>query len=113
MDGPINLLDYLKSKTQLDVDSLDSEGKRPLAVVQLARLSITYPPVSLVSRELGPFVDCTSNQMDAYNELLKPNHAALIKKSAALAGEIGREYPEVTREELAFEISVSKLSSCV
>ncbi|KAL8699920.1 MAG: hypothetical protein Q9201_005730 [Fulgogasparrea decipioides] len=91
MDAPINLLNYLKSKTQVDVDSLDNE----------------------VSTELGPFVDCTSNQMDAYHELLKPNHAALIKKSAALAGEIGREYPEVTREELAFEISMVRLAQTI
>lgn len=46
--------------------------------------------------------------MDAYNELLNPSRAALIKKSAALAKEIHRDYPSVTFEELAFEISVRK-----
>ena len=49
--------------------------------------------------------------MDAYNELLNPNRAALIKKSAALAKELHRDYPSVTLEELAFEISVSNSAS--
>ena len=49
--------------------------------------------------------------MDAYNELINPHHAALIKKSAALAKEIHRDYPSVTLEELAFEISVSNPAS--
>lgn len=45
-------------------------------------------------------------QMDAYNELIKPVHAGLLKKSAALAKEIHHDYPTVTYEELAYDISV-------
>ncbi|KAL8711221.1 MAG: hypothetical protein Q9220_004366 [cf. Caloplaca sp. 1 TL-2023] len=83
----INCLEYLKSKTQVDVDSLDIRG--------LIILSYT------VSEELGPFVDCTSNQADAYAELLNPRHADLLKKTAALANEIKGHYHAVNFEELA------------
>ena len=44
--------------------------------------------------------------MDAYNELINPHRAALIKKAAALAQEIHKEYPKITQEELAYEIAV-------
>ncbi|KAL8651629.1 MAG: hypothetical protein Q9210_003152 [Variospora velana] len=85
MENPTNLLEYFKSKTQVDVDSLDIR----------------------VSVELGPFVDCTSNQADAYTELLNPRHADLLKKTAALANEIKAHYHSVNFEELAMELSVS------
>ena len=45
-------------------------------------------------------------QADAYFELLKPQRAALLKKSAALARHLLSEYRDVTFEELALEISV-------
>ncbi|KAL8996198.1 MAG: hypothetical protein Q9188_006618 [Gyalolechia gomerana] len=88
MESSSNLLDYLKSKTQVDVDSLDIA----------------------VSIELGPFVDCTSNQADAYTELLKPQHADLLKKTAALANEIKGHYHTVNFEELAMELSMLSLA---
>ncbi|KAI4160352.1 MAG: hypothetical protein LQ342_005848 [Letrouitia transgressa] len=81
----VNLLEYLRSKSQVDCDSLDI----PLF------------------KELGPFVDCTSNQADSYLELLNPQRAALLKKSAALAQELTSHYPGVPFEKLAVEISVS------
>ncbi|KAI4090960.1 MAG: hypothetical protein L6R37_007815 [Teloschistes peruensis] len=87
----MNMLQYLQSRTQVDFDNLDVEA----------------------SKRLGPFVDCTSNQvrlppaMDAYNELINPHRAGLIKKAAALANEIHKYYPEVPQEELAYEIAVS------
>ncbi|KAL8990412.1 MAG: hypothetical protein Q9177_000922 [Variospora cf. flavescens] len=88
MENPTNLLEYLKSKTQVDVDSLDIR----------------------VSVELGPFVDCTSNQADAYTELLNPRHADLLKKTAALANEIKAHYHSVNFEELAMELSMLSLA---
>ncbi|KAL8833239.1 MAG: hypothetical protein Q9170_004403 [Blastenia crenularia] len=93
MENPTNCLEYLKSKTQVDVDSLDIRG-----VFQI------------VSAELGPFVDCTSNQADAYNELLNPRHADLLKKTAALANEIKAHYHHVNYEELAMELSMLSLA---
>ncbi|KAI4182108.1 MAG: hypothetical protein LQ346_006651 [Caloplaca aetnensis] len=91
MEGQINCLDYLKSKTQVDVDSLDIR----------------------VSIELGPFVDCTSNQADAYQELLNPRHADLLKKAAALANEIKGHYHSVNFEELAMELSMLSLATSI
>ncbi|KAL8660681.1 MAG: hypothetical protein Q9202_006295 [Teloschistes flavicans] len=80
----MNMLQYLQSRTQVDFDNLDVEA----------------------SKRLGPFVDCTSNQMDAYNELINPHRAGLIKKAAALANEIHKYYREVPQEELAYEIAM-------
>ncbi|KAL9610233.1 MAG: hypothetical protein Q9167_005055 [Letrouitia subvulpina] len=84
----VNLLEYLRSKSQVDCDSLDI----PLFT------------------ELGPFVDCTSNQADSYLELLNPQRAALLKKSAALAREITSDFPGVPFEKLAVEISMISVS---
>ncbi|KAL8848889.1 MAG: hypothetical protein Q9221_006114 [Calogaya cf. arnoldii] len=91
MEDPINCLQYLKSKTQVDVDSLDIR----------------------VSVELGPFVDCTSNQADAYQELLNPRHSDLLKKAAALANEIKGHYHAVNFEELAMELSMLSLATSI
>ncbi|KAL9594622.1 MAG: hypothetical protein Q9219_006930 [cf. Caloplaca sp. 3 TL-2023] len=91
MDAKMNLLEYLKSKTQVDFDSLDIE----------------------MSKKLGPFVDCTSNQMDAYCELIKPNRAALLKKSAALAKELHHDFPAVSVEQLGFEIAMVSLAQTI
>ncbi|ERF73134.1 hypothetical protein EPUS_09152 [Endocarpon pusillum Z07020] len=84
----VNLLEYLRSRTQVDCDSLDIQ----------------------IVTELGPFVDCTSNQADSYFELLNPRRAALLKKSADLSRHILPEYPDVSFEELAVEISMISLS---
>ncbi|KAI4171222.1 MAG: hypothetical protein LQ343_004428 [Gyalolechia ehrenbergii] len=66
MESSSNLLDYLKSKTQVDAD--------------------------------------------AYTELLKPQHADLLKKTAALANEIKGHYHTVNFEELAMELSMLSLA---
>ncbi|MCJ1404225.1 hypothetical protein MMC11_007450 [Xylographa trunciseda] len=84
----VNLLEYLRSKTQVDCDSLSIQ----------------------VATDLGPFGDCTSNQADAYLELLNPRRAALLKTSAALGRQIQSEYPDVPFEELAVEIAMISLS---
>ena len=117
----VNLLEYLRSKTQIDVDSLDIRGE--LAYKDLRRLLIL---ILVVSTALGPFVDCTSNQVmpthntrsgllnplkvncqaESYTELLNPQRASLLEKSVALARQMLSGYPNVTFEELAFEISV-------
>lgn len=81
-----------------------------------------------MATSLGPFVDCTSNQVrasalnlsrslaatngvqaDAYLELLTPKRASLLKESAALAREILSDFTGVSYEELAVEISVCAL----
>ncbi|KAH8163068.1 hypothetical protein CIB48_g5180 [Xylaria polymorpha] len=74
----VNLLQYLRSNSQIDFDSQDVE----------------------LSQSLGPFVDCTSNQPSS------PRRAELVKKSAVLAEELLSEFPGVTYEELAVEVSI-------
>ncbi|KAL9059287.1 MAG: hypothetical protein Q9206_001563 [Seirophora lacunosa] len=81
MENPTNLLDYLKSKTQVDVDSLDIRDKIDIRL-----------------------------KADAYTELLNPRHADLLKKTAALANEIKAHYHSVNFEELAMELSVSRFA---
>ncbi|KAI4097681.1 MAG: hypothetical protein LQ339_006726 [Xanthoria mediterranea] len=98
MATPNNALEYLMSKTQVDLDCLD------------VRVNIAS---NKVSTELGPFVDCTSNQADAYCELINPRHADLLKKTAALANEIKGHYHSVNFEELAMELSVKPQPRCL
>ena len=45
-------------------------------------------------------------QAESYTELLNPQRASLLEKSVALARQMLSGYPNVTFEELAFEISV-------
>ncbi|KAF7502160.1 hypothetical protein GJ744_006874 [Endocarpon pusillum] len=87
-ESTVNVLEYVRSKSQVDVDSLDIG----------------------ISDELGPFVDCTSNQADAYAEISQPQRATVLHRSVALAKQILSEFPYVTFEELAFEISMVSLS---
>ncbi|KAI4199729.1 MAG: hypothetical protein LQ348_001846 [Seirophora lacunosa] len=86
MENPTNLLDYLKSKTQVDVDSLDIRASQAVDKIDI-RL-----------------------KADAYTELLNPRHADLLKKTAALANEIKAHYHSVNFEELAMELSVSRFA---
>ncbi|MCJ1350958.1 MAG: hypothetical protein MMC33_000940 [Icmadophila ericetorum] len=79
----VDALDYVRSRSQVDVDSLDVQ----------------------VSIEYGPFSDCTSNQIDAYYTLCKPEHSPLLKRATVLSQQFKAEYPSVTREELTFEIA--------
>ncbi|KAM0806160.1 transaldolase [Usnea florida] len=83
-----SLLDYVRSKSQVDCDCLDIE----------------------IAKNLGPFFDSTSNQADAYLELLLPHRAEILRSSAALAREILSEYENITFEQLAVEIAMCKLS---
>ncbi len=47
-------------------------------------------------------------QADAFFELSEPRRAALLKESTALARQVLSEYQDLTYEELALEIAVSK-----
>ncbi|KXJ86864.1 transaldolase [Microdochium bolleyi] len=105
-DRPHTLLDKLRSLGQVDCDTFDVE----------------------VARELGPFVDCTSNQAIAYHELIRPSgitatttsdegkeprllHEQLIADSASLASSLtGPEFDGVDKPELAVEVMMVKLA---
>ncbi|KAI1737874.1 putative transaldolase [Xylaria scruposa] len=88
------LLDLLRTLSAVDLDSLDVE----------------------VAKQLGPFVDCTSNQAIAHNELSKTdaegqliNHQ-LIVDSIAYAKSKTSEFPDANVREIAVEAMTVKLA---
>ncbi|KAI8239433.1 Transaldolase [Colletotrichum sp. SAR 10_99] len=90
-----SLLSSLRSASQVDCDTLDVE----------------------VAKELGPFVDCTSNQAIAFNELTKltPDgklyHEQLIRDAAKDAQSWAKEtWSDVDPVLLAVEIMMVRLS---
>ena len=78
------LLNQLRSRTLVDCDTLDAS----------------------VAERLGPFQDCTSNQVIAFGELQKDLHGDLLRQAAETANRIATRYLRVTREALAVELSV-------
>lgn len=82
MAAPQTLLDVLRSRSAVDCDTLDVS----------------------VSQELGPFMDCTSNQAIACSELQEHRHKELLQKAAKLAKDLSSKYPDVKLETLAVEI---------
>ena len=84
MSASTTLLEQLRYRTTVDCDTLDPN----------------------IAQSLGPFEDCTSNQIIAYNELQNKQHESLLEKSAALAFKVREEFPKVNLQELAVEISV-------
>ncbi|KAI1098394.1 transaldolase [Jackrogersella minutella] len=89
-----SLLDVLRSHSAVDCDTFDIEAPK----------------------QLGPFVDCTSNQAIAYGELTrlggdgKPVHAQLIQDAIEFASSKSSLYPGVTVAELAVETMMVKLA---
>ncbi|KAJ5186355.1 Aldolase-type TIM barrel [Penicillium cf. viridicatum] len=77
----INLLQYLRSKTQVDVDSFDAG----------------------VSTEVPGCVDGTSNQAEIYCEMIKPRHEGRVKEVLAFSSKVKSEFPTLRLEEIAFE----------
>ncbi|EQL00455.1 Cytochrome P450 [Ophiocordyceps sinensis CO18] len=62
---------------------------------------------AVVATDLGPFVDCTSNQWEAYSQLSNGENAALVRESVDLARRL--ELADVSVKELAVEIAVLPL----
>ncbi|ORY70351.1 transaldolase [Pseudomassariella vexata] len=91
---PQTLLDVLRSLSVVDSDTLSDE----------------------VPRDLGPFVDCTSNQAIAYHELIRVDgdgnqvHAQLIKEAIDYASSKQASYPGVDVAEVAVECMMVKLA---
>ncbi|KAF9768812.1 hypothetical protein IL306_013836 [Fusarium sp. DS 682] len=89
------LLDALRQTSQVDCDTLDSN----------------------VAHQLGPFVDCTSNQAIAFSEISRPlagepllHHDALIKEVIQSArGELKEVQGSATFEEFVVQILAVKL----
>ena len=83
----VNLLQYVRSKTNVDFDSLDTK----------------------LCQELGPFADCTTNQVDSYLQLSTSEEVATVRESVVLAEKWLSEYPGIPSEELAFEIGMVRV----
>ncbi|KAF6811330.1 Transaldolase 2 [Colletotrichum sojae] len=90
-----SLLNSLRAVSQVDCDTLDVE----------------------VAKELGPFVDCTSNQAIAFGELTRATadgklyHEGLLQAAAQDAKTWAKEtWPDVDPVELAVEIMMVRLS---
>ncbi|RDA94610.1 hypothetical protein CP533_2448 [Ophiocordyceps camponoti-saundersi (nom. inval.)] len=98
--SPVNVLEYLRLKSSIDYDSLDMR----------------------VVTELGPFVDCTSNQArslchgqqgcladskqwESYTQLRDPGNASLVEESSELARRLQPDMTDISVEELAVEIA--------
>ncbi|CEJ60315.1 hypothetical protein PMG11_08892 [Penicillium brasilianum] len=81
-------LDYMRSRTMVDCDTLDEE----------------------VARTLGPFQDCTSNQAIAFVELSKPSRTEVVSASKADAKSLHNKYPSLSVDELAVEIAMVRLA---
>ncbi|KAJ5420310.1 Aldolase-type TIM barrel [Penicillium sp. CMV-2018d] len=84
----INLLQYLRSKTQVDVDSFDAD----------------------VSMRVPGCVDGTSNPAEIYCEMIKPRHDDLVKEVLAFSTKVKSEFPTLRLEELAFEVMAIRLA---
>ncbi|OQD95135.1 hypothetical protein PENSOL_c022G10295 [Penicillium solitum] len=78
----MNLLEYLRSRTQVDIDTYDAEA----------------------SKEIGPFQDATGNQFEIQAEIVKPNRSAVLKRALELATTIHPQFATITLEELAVEV---------
>jgi len=79
-----SLLDHLRTRSKVDCDTLDAT----------------------VAAELGPFVDCTSNQAIAYLELCHTRHDDLIQQAKVVARRVRNAYPTVSYPALTVEIAV-------
>lgn len=86
------LLELLQSRTIVDCDTMDVE----------------------VPKNLGKYVDCTSNQAIAYFELQKTEHKDTIRKSIALAHKFHEtSYSDIPVKELAVEIAMIHLQLAI
>ncbi|OQE87731.1 hypothetical protein PENNAL_c0019G06586 [Penicillium nalgiovense] len=80
-------LDYMRSHTLVDCDTMDDE----------------------VAKALGPFQDCTSNQAIALGELSKPERSAILVSARSDAAGLHAKY-SMDMDELAVEISMVRLA---
>lgn len=86
--SPPSLLTHLRNRSAVDCDTLNST----------------------VAADLGPFIDCTSNQAIAFFELSLHRHQGLLSRAATLAKEHSNTYPDVALPSLAVEIGMILLA---
>ncbi|KAL4996705.1 transaldolase [Aspergillus recurvatus] len=86
MSSTVNTLEYLASRTQIDLDALDLAAAKKGACGK-------------------PYTDATSNQIEIFFQLENPANAKVIAQSISLATELHALYPGLSFEELAAEVA--------
>ncbi|RCI16259.1 hypothetical protein L249_3182 [Ophiocordyceps polyrhachis-furcata BCC 54312] len=84
-ESPVNVLEYLRSKSAIDYDSLDMRARG------VNRLMVR-------------------KQWEAYTQLRDPANAFLVEESVVLARQLQLQMVELSVEELAVEIAMIKLA---
>ncbi|OOF98065.1 hypothetical protein ASPCADRAFT_3131 [Aspergillus carbonarius ITEM 5010] len=87
----VNVLEYLRSHTQVDLDALDIEVAKKMALGR-------------------PFEDATSNPIDIFTQLQNPANAGLAEQSLLTASELHPLHPTLRLEELAVEVAATILT---
>ncbi|KAJ5738620.1 hypothetical protein N7493_001775 [Penicillium malachiteum] len=91
MESFVNALEYLRSKTQVDLDNLDIEVAK--------RGAMGFP-----------FVDATSNQILVLLQVQNPANADLVQRTLSITNELHPHYPSLRFEELAVEVAAIHLA---
>ncbi|RAH77222.1 transaldolase [Aspergillus japonicus CBS 114.51] len=94
MADTVNVLTYLRSTTQLDLDSLDLEAARNGGLD-------------------GPWTDATSNPAESYFQVQKEENKDLVAQAIDIAQDLHQKYPGVTLAELRVEIATALLAKRV
>ncbi|KAJ5519848.1 hypothetical protein N7463_000301 [Penicillium fimorum] len=87
----VNVLQYLCSRTQVDLDSLDVEVARK-------------------GGPEGPWHDATSNQAEVFFQIQDTKNARIIDEAIAVSQKIHDGFPEVTISELKVEVATVLLA---
>lgn len=98
----MNALKYLQSKTQIDLDSFDLEGKPYLTISTYANMT----PAARKGGPDGPWTDATSNPAEVYTQIIEPKNADIVKEAITISRKIHAEFSEVTEAELRVEVAV-------
>ncbi|KAL4765022.1 uncharacterized protein BDW70DRAFT_147326 [Aspergillus foveolatus] len=94
-EARVNLLEYLRSKTQVDLDTFDITAGR-----------LIHNPKPKAVGQFGQCVDCTSNQYEYYTELAKPSRRDILQKTIEITAGLHDQFSEVTFDELGVEVGV-------
>ncbi|KAL4876914.1 transaldolase [Aspergillus karnatakaensis] len=86
MASSINVLEYLRQNTQVDLDALDLDAAKNGALGK-------------------PYVDATSNQIEVFFQLENPANAAIIQQTLSVTAEIHHLRQNLTFDELAVEVA--------
>ncbi|RJE26999.1 Transaldolase [Aspergillus sclerotialis] len=90
----MNVLKYIHSRTQIDIDSFD-------------------PEAALKGGPYGPWNDATSNPAEVYSQITDPRNATIVKKAIDISGQIHTNFPGVSEQELRVEVVTVLLAARV